>query len=303
MALDIDNILDRRRLKRRLTFWRVIAVVAVVAVVIVGIGQFRDIGERDHVAVLNVSNVIVANPIRDTALKRLIDDDRAKAVLVRINSPGGTVVGGEQLFLNLRKVAEKKPIVAVINELGTSAGYMAAIGADYIIARQGSITGSIGVLLQTTNITGLLEKLGISAEAIKSAPLKATPNPLEPLTPAARAATQAIVSDMYDMFVNMVSDRRKMDLGQVRQLADGRVFTGRQALKNGLIDELGGDEEARAWLASEKGVDKDLSVRVIETRRRRGAVRELLDSTIGKTLFSERLTLDGVISLWQPDFN
>lgn len=303
MALDIDHLMDRRRLKRRLVFWRVTAVVAVIAVVVVAIGQFRDLSERDHVALLNISGVIVADPIRNAALKRLAEDDRAKAVLVRINSPGGTVVGGEQLFLNLRKIAEKKPIVAVINELGTSAGYMAAIGADHIVARQGTITGSIGVLLQTTNITGLLEKLGISAEAIKSAPLKAAPNPLEPLTPASRAATQAIVTDMYNMFINMVSERRNMDIARVRPLADGRVFTGRQAIKNGLIDALGGDDEARDWLAAEKGIDKNLALRPVEIEKRRGAVREFFDSTVGKTLFSERLTLDGVISLWHPQLN
>lgn len=303
MALDAAQIVDRRRLKRRLNFWRIVAIIAVVAVIAVGFGKFGPFRERDHVAVLQVSNLIVSDSRRNAALLRLMDDQHAKAVLVRINSPGGTVVGGETLFTILRKVADKKPVVAVINELGTSAGYMTAIGADYIVARQGSITGSIGVILQTTDITGFLGKLGISTEAIKSSPLKGTPNPLEPLTPAARAASRAIISDMYDMFINMVADRRGLPLETVKQLADGRIFTGRQAIQNGLIDKIGGEEEARLWLAEEKGIEKALPLRRLPTRRGSSVLRRLLDGTVGKTLFSERLSLDGLISLWHPNFN
>ena len=227
MALDTDRIVDRRRLKRRLGFWRIIAVAALIALVAVGASRFGGIGGGSYVASIEISNVIFGEPARDAALRRVAADRRAQALIVRINSPGGTVAGGEALFRSLRLVADRKPVVAVIGELGTSAGYMSALGADYIIAREGSITGSIGVILQSTDITGLLDKLGVKPESVKSSPLKSQPNPLEPFSEEARAATEAVVADIYDLFVGMVAERRRMSRERVAPLADGRIFTGR----------------------------------------------------------------------------
>jgi len=300
MSLETDSLIDRRRLKRRLGFWRVIAVLALIALIAVGAGRYAGLTGGKHIAILDVNGVIISNPEISAAVRRLVDDTNAEALIVRINSPGGTVAGGEGLFRDIRLVAEVKPVVAVIGELGTSAGYMTALGADHIIAREGSITGSIGVILQSTDITGLLTKLGISAEAIKSSPLKAQPNPLEPLTPEARAATQAVVADIYDMFVGMVAERRNMSRERVAPLADGRIFTGRQALANGLIDGIGNLPEARDWLASVHNIPLDTPARLIERRPEDGLLRDALDDLFGKALFSERLRLDGLISLWHP---
>ena len=193
-------------------------------------------------------------------------------------------------------------MVAVIGELGTSAGYMSALGSDYIIARESSITGSIGVILQSTDITGLLDKLGVKPESVKSSPLKSQPNPLEPFSEEARAATEAVVADIYDLFVGMVAERRRMSRERVAPLADGRIFTGRQALRQGLIDGVGGEAEARDWLASAHGIAASLPVRPVKARRDGGILRDMLDDVVGKTLFSERLRLDGLISLWHPEF-
>ena len=301
MALEADRYFDRRRLKRRLTLWRIIAIAAIVAIVAVAFGRWGSFGSSASIATLDVSNVIFDDPDRNKALKRLAKNDRIKALIVRINSPGGTVVGGESLYLNLRDIAEKKPVVAVLGELATSAGYMAALGADHIIGRKSTITGSIGVLMQTTEITGLLDKLGIKAETIKSAPLKAQPNPLEPMSPEARAAANEVIADIYGMFVDMVVARRNMSREKVLKIADGRVYTGRQAIKNGLIDALGGIDTARQWLASSRNIDKNLPLQPVKIKRKRDSLLGLLDDLFGKTLFSERLTLDGVISLWHPD--
>lgn len=303
MSLEPDQIIDRRRLKRRLTVWRVVAVVAVVAAVAIGAAQFKQVRVGPHLAFVAIDNVIFENRKRTAAIRRLADDPNVRAVLVRINSPGGTVVGGEALYSAFREISAKKPVVAVIDELATSAGYMAAIGTDYIVARQGSVTGSIGVIMQTTNITGLLGKLGITAEAIKSTPLKAQPNPLEPFTAEARAASQAVVRDIYDMFVGLVAERRKLPLEAARRLSDGRVFTGRQAVQRGLIDQLGGEEDARRWLVREKGVAEGLAIKPIRVRRERGVLRKFLDDAVGKSILSERLRLDGLISLWHPELN
>ena len=299
MALDSDHILERRRNKRRLAFWRVAAVVALVAAVGAAVGRIQSWG--DYVSRLDVDGLILDDRDRDKALAQLIRDDGARALIIRIDSPGGTVVGGEALYRNLRAVAEKKPVVAVMGGTATSAGYMTALGADHIVASPGSLTGSIGILLQTADVTGLLEKLGIKAETVKSRPLKAQPNPLEPFTPEAREAARSVVLDLYDMFVDLVSERRSIPREKVLGLADGRVFTGRQALSNGLVDALGSETEARDWLAETHKILRSLPIKDLRIVHEGEPWRDLLGGVVGKTLLSERLRLDGLISLWQPE--
>lgn len=299
MPLQTDALLDRRRLKRNLTLWQMLAVVFLVLAIVLTVGRIVGV-QSDYVARVTVTGIIAENPKRMYALRRVGRDSRAKALIVRINSPGGSVVGGEELFRVLRTVAKKKPVVAVMGSLATSAGYMAALGADHIIARHGSLTGSIGVILQSTDLTGLLEKLGIKAEAIKSAPLKAVPNPLEKLTPEGREAARNVVMDSYNMFVDIVAERRKLARAAALRLADGRVFTGRQALAAKLVDELGGEDEARRWLETAHKIGRDLPIKNRDPKTEfslRSALRSLIP---GKTVFSERLTLDGLVSLWHP---
>ena len=302
MPLSADEVIDRRRLKRRLTLWRVIAVVAIVAIVVVAVGRFKDSGfaSKDYVARVGVNGIITTNLTRNDALQRISNDKNAKALIVRIDSPGGTVVGGEDLFWSLRAISKQKPVVAVFGSLGTSGAYMTALGADRIFAREGSITGSIGVILQSTDLTGLLEKLGVKPVSIKSSPLKAQPNPLEPLSKEARKATEEVIGDIYQMFVDMVASRRNIDMDRARALADGRVFTGRQGLKVGLIDAIGGEEEARTWLSNARKIDLTLPIKDIKISKQRKIWQALFQGVFGKTLFSERLTLDGPISLWHP---
>lgn len=301
MSLDADAMLDRRRLKRRLAFWRTLAIVVAVALVAVAVGRFAGLGERAHVARLSVTGLIVEDHERDEALADVAKDDNAKALIVRIDSPGGTTVGGESLYYALRRVAKKKPVVAVISTLGASGGYMTAVGADHIIARETSITGSIGVFLQTAEITGLLEKLGITADAIKSAPLKASPSPFERLTDEARAATQAMVDNSHQWFVGLVAKQRNLDPAEASALADGRVYTGRQALENKLIDGLGGEREARDWLETARDVPTTLPVIDVQFGEKKQLLRWLLSELAGKTFLSERLILDGLVSVWHPE--
>lgn len=302
MSLDADYLIDRRRLKRRLLFWRIAAVVALVVAVVAAIGRLHDGAVGNYVARLTVDGLIVEDPDRQKALAELAADDNVQALIVRINSPGGTVVGGESLYRYLRHVSESKPVVAVFGGLGTSAAYMAALGSDYIVAREGTITGSIGVILQTTDLTGLLDKIGVKPEAVKSTPLKAQPNPLEPFTPAARAAIEDVISDLYAMFVGLVKERRQLTGDQLTWATDGRVFTGRQALDSGLVDAIGGEPEARMWLQQTHDIDADTPVENIELEDTEEMFRKLFGESVGKVLFSERLSLDGLVSLWHPDF-
>jgi len=301
MSVDADYLVDRRRLKRRLLFWRIAAVVAVLVAVVVAVGRFHDSAVGGHVARLTVDGVIVEDPDRLKALSEIAADDSVKALIVRIDSPGGTVVGGESLYHYLRRVGESKPVVTVFGGMGTSAAYMAALGTDHIVARDGTITGSIGVILQTTNLTGLLDKLGVEPIAVKSTPLKAQPNPLEPFSPAAREAIQGVISELYSMFVALVEERRDLTPDQLARATDGRVFSGRQALDNGLVDAIGGEPEARRWLEEKHAIDADVPVEDIEFEDPEELLRKLLGESVGKVLFSERLRLDGLVSLWHPD--
>ena len=301
MSLDADYVVERRRLKRRLTFWRVLGVVALVAAVVAAAGRFDLRRQQDHVAQIAIGGLILDDPARDEAMKEVADDDKVKALLVKIDSPGGTYVGGEALYESLRQVGEKKPVVAIMGTTATSAGYMSALGSDHIVARSSTLTGSIGVILQTADVTGLLDKIGIKSVVVKSGPLKAQPNPLEKFLPAARKATEAIIADYFDMFVTLVAERRSLSREQVLKLADGRVFSGRQAKKAGLVDALGAEPEARKWLSETHKIADSLPVKEVKVKHEDEPWRDLFDSIIGKVMFSERLSLDGVIALWHPD--
>jgi protease IV len=303
MALDVDLLLDRRRLKRRLTFWRTLTVIAGVAVVLIALRGAGVRGGGAHLERLTVNGVITEDQKLLDAVRATGKDDKVKALIVSINSPGGSVSGGESLYRALSVVAEKKPVVAVMHGLAASAGYMIAMPASRIFASQSTITGSIGVLLETGEASGLLEKLGITAEAITSGPLKDQPSFTRPLTPAGRDALKAIVLDMYDQFVGMVAAGRHMDPDAVRALADGRAFTGRQALKLGLIDAIGDEQDARNWLESDKGISAKLPVEDISTtdwtsRMLTSELSPIVDS-LWKTLISQSVMLDLPAALWQ----
>jgi protease IV len=303
MALDVDLLLDRRRLKRRLLLWRTFAVIACVIAALTALRGVGFTAGGVRLARLTVKGLITEDRKLLEVVRSAGKDASVKALIVTIDSPGGSVSGGESLYRAIAGVAEKKPVVAVMGGLGASAGYMIAMPANRVFARETTITGSIGVLMETGEMSGLLEKLGISAEAITSGPLKDQPSLTRPLTPAGREALKAIVLDMYDQFVTMVATGRHMDPDAVRALADGRAYTGRQALKLGLIDAIGDEQDARAWLETSKGVSAKLPVEDLSTTNWAG--RALADElspvveSLWKTLISQSVMLDLPKAIWQ----
>lgn len=303
MTMDTDRILDRRRLKRSLTFWRIVGILAIVAVGAVATARLNVLPSTPHVARLVVDGLIVDDFDRNEMLATLVDDDAVRALVVRIDSPGGTFVGGENLYRGLRRVAESMPVVAVIGNTGTSAAYMAAIATERIFVREGTITGSIGVLLQTADVTGLLDKLGVKPETVKSDPLKAQPSPVEPFSSAARQMIEGVIADLHGIFVTMVSERRNMLPDEARQLADGRIFTGRQALDVGLIDAIGDERDALKWLAENADIDPELPIIDVTPRNDLDEWQDTFATMFGKVLFSERLRLDGILALWHPQLH
>jgi len=303
MTLETDLLIDRRRLKRRLALWLTLAVLALIgAALVVWRGQAGVLG-GPRVARLTVSGIITQDRKLDNAVVKLAADNRVRALIVEIDSPGGSVAGGVSLHDAIAQVAAKKPVVVVMDGIAASAGYMIAVPAARIFAQAGTLTGSIGVLLPTGEVSGLLKTLGVSVDDITSGPLKDQPSFTKPMTPEGRAVLQALVMDMYDQFVEMVATGRHMDPDKVRQLGDGRAYTGRQALKLGLVDAIGGEQAARAWLATDRDVPTTLpvdevSIDGVAARMFAGSLSELF-ATAWKSVFSQGVMLDGAWAVWQ----
>ena len=318
MSLDADFIVDRRRMRRKLTFWRVATIVLIVlgiagAAALSGNRNYG-LGVRPYIARLTISGLIRGDQNRAEQLDRLARSTLARAVIVHVDSPGGTTAGSEQLFNALARVREKKPLVVVVDSLAASGGYITALASDHIVAQQTSLVGSIGVLFQYPNVADLLDKLGVKMEAVKSTPLKAAPSGFEPTSPEARAALNSIIQDSYAWFKGMVQDRRHLSDSQLQTAADGRVFTGHQAIDLKLIDELGDERTALAWLGKEKNVDTKLPVRDYNLHSRfsdlsflHAAALALLN-VVGLSSLADRLewstmqrfNLDGLLALWHP---
>jgi protease-4 len=322
MSLDSDVIVDRRRLRRKLTFWRVVAVLVAIAAMVT-IGMFATPAGRNafaasgSIARVHIDGLIRSDNDRVEALERLENSGTA-AVVVHINSPGGTTAGSEQLYDALMRLKAKKPMVVVVEGLAASGGYISAIAADHIVAQQTSLVGSIGVLFQIPNFTDLLKTVGVKVEEVKSSPLKAAPNGYEPTSPEARAALDSLVKDSYAWFRGLVKERRGMDDALLDKVADGRVFTGHQAVDLKLIDQLGDEKIAVAWLVEQKGVKSGLPVRDYKLAPRFGDLTFLrtaasitLDALglsglarqfeqAGVAQAVDRLGLDGMLALWQP---
>ena len=237
---------------------------------------------------------------------------------MHVDSPGGTTAGSEQLFDSLSRLREKKPLVVVVDSLAASGGYITALAADHIVAQQTSLVGSIGVLFQYPNFANLLDKIGVKVESVKSTPLKAAPNGFEPTSPEARAALESIIQDSYAWFKGIVQDRRHLTGTELQTASDGRVFTGHQAVDLKLIDEIGDERAALAWLGKEKNIDTKLPVRDYDLHSRFGdltflhaAALAILDAA-GLNVLAERIdswatigavqrfNLDGLLALWHP---
>ncbi|HTW68778.1 MAG TPA: signal peptide peptidase SppA [Acetobacteraceae bacterium] len=302
MTLETDLLLDRHRLKRRLFFWRSFAILALLVAVLVAVHASGVAITRDHVARLDISGLITDNAKLTHAVEKLAGDSSVKALIVRVDSPGGSVAGGESLHDAIAEVAAKKPVVVCMGALAASAAYMISVPATRIYAHEGTLTGSIGVLLEAPEVGGLLSKLGVDVQTIVSGPLKNQPSLTAPLSPQGQQVLQGLVMDLYGQFVAMVAAGRHMDPAKVRQLGDGRAYTGQQALQLGLIDAIGGEHDAREWLARNKGVPESLPVEDVSTE---SFAERTLSGTLGpivtgvwKSVISQGVMLDGAWAVW-----
>jgi protease-4 len=267
-----EYFVERKKLKQQLINWKICCVILIAAAIALSKTIFTN---KDHIAILQTSStigsiyingIITEDKKRSEKLEKIYKNDDIKALIVHINSPGGTTGGSEGLYAALRKISAKKPVVAVMHTLAASGGYMAAIAADHVVAHNMTITGSIGVLWQNAEILGLAEKLGITFNNFKSGPLKAAPNMTEKVTPEVEEAVMSSIKDSYDYFISLVSERRKMPKDRVMQISDGRIYTGRQAYELKLIDQLGTGDDALKWLHEERKIDPTLKVVEIDMK-------------------------------------
>lgn len=302
MKMFPEYIIERKKDKMQIRKWKITVLILVVLALFLNarnfIGQAKISSGNDHIGLVLIEDIIYEDGNRDKKLEEISEEERVKALIVYVNSPGGTVVGAERIYNILRKIAVKKPVVIVMGTLAASGGYLVSLGGDYIIAHNGTITGSIGVILQTAEITELAEKLGIKFNNFKSGELKASPNLTEKLTDAMRQATMESVMDTYDFFVELVAKRRSIPLDEVKKLADGRVYIAKQALQLKLIDAIGFEDDAVKWLQEVKGLSPELKIKEIKLRSE-NKMLDLLYEDFGNMIPGFlRNKLQGITATW-----
>jgi protease-4 len=317
MNQETEGILDRRRLRRKLGLWRGLAIVAAMlalgALALIG-GGAKDLVQKDQIARVTIEGLITEDRRQTELLKKIKKADHIKGVILFVNSPGGTTTGGEALYRNLRDLAAKKPVVAQFGTVAASAAYIAGLGTDHIVARGNSITGSVGVVMQWPEVSGLLDKIGVKMNTVRSGSMKAEPSPFKPLDEENRQLLDEMIAESHRWFLGLVRERRKVDTATIPGLVKGRVYSGREALRYKLVDEIGGEAEAHKYLVDKRKLPADL--KVIDWKPKKdldwpfpGAVAKyLLQSLAGwfgvATLGDVSTSgLDGLLSVWQPAKN
>lgn len=322
MSLETETVLDRRRLRRHLSIWRTLAILAGV----IALGVMASLGDNDgalghkkQIARVTIEGMITEDRPQLKMLSDLADAKYVEGVIVFVNSPGGTTTGGEALFEGLRRLSEKKPVVAQFGTVAASAGYIVGLGTDYIVARGNTITGSVGVIMQWPEVSELLTKLGVKMNEIKSGPLKAQPSPFAPADEAAKKVTQDMIMEGQRWFLDLVRSRRKVTTTDISGLEQGRIFSGREAQALKLVDEVGGEAEAVRYLTDKRSVSKDLKIIDWKPKRKSDWALTSADASvaswlaarlfgdIGQKIVQEATVgstgLDGLLSVWQPSKN
>jgi protease IV len=323
MTLETETVLDRRRLRRHVSLWRALAIIAgVVALGVMAAMRDGTMGfvEPRQIARVSIEGLITEDRAQLQMLQRIADAKHVHGVILFVNSPGGTTTGGEALFDSLRRIAEKKPVVAQFGTVAASAGYIVGLGTDHIVARGNTITGSVGVIMQWPEVSELLAKIGVKMNEIKSGPLKASPSPFQPADEPSKQVAQQMIMEGQRWFLSLVASRRNVKTGDIAGLEQGRVFSGREAQTLKLVDEIGGEPEALRYLQDKRNIPKDL--KIVDWKPKRtgtwGALatgEASLTTWLAGHLFGDigsRLAqdpslgsvgLDGILSVWHPAKN
>lgn len=314
MSLPSDNYTALLHLRDQARKWKNIAFVTIIAALLIitkislsspdaaNDGEALNQSSSDYIASINVEGIIFSDNYRSKIIKKISEQKNIKAVIVNINSPGGGIVGSENLYNEIRKLSKAKPTVIVMDEVAASGGYMASLASDHIIARHGTLTGSIGVILQSAEITEMASKLGVKLQNYKSSHLKATPSPFEKSDAIVDQAINESIADSYKFFKDLVIERRKnkISAANLEKVLDGRIFTGNQALSYGLIDEIGGQDEALAYLQKQFKVSKDLEIKEVSVKKNDNKlIDKILNSSSSvKEFLSSNFASKKLMAIW-----
>jgi protease-4 len=308
MNITPDYLIERKRVKKSLMKWKVFSLVLILGIAYIfyngkstykSSSTFSSISKKEYIASVEFNDIILENSRMIKKLNKIADNDDIKALIVNVNSPGGSVVGSEIVYNSLRKISIKKPVVALMGSVAASGGYLISLGSDYIICHNGTITGSIGVIMQTAEVTELLERMGIKPESYKSSILKASPNPFEKTSPEAKEAIMENITDVYEYFISLVAERRKLDLEYVRKIADGRIYSGSKAKEHKLVDEIGSIDSARKWLeeTNPRKIKKDLEIVEVSLYTKDKIIDTILDDLDIKIKSFFKINFKGISSV------
>ena len=260
-------LFDLEFYKKKLFIWRLVAIFTLIVLIFVTF-KFDNINadKSDYIARVSINGFIDNDQFRIEKLDSIAKDKFAKALIIDIDSPGGSVVGGELLFKKIKEISVSIPTVVFIGSQATSAAYLAAIGANYIVSPQGSLVGSVGVILQSFDITEFAKSIGIEPIIIKSSVLKGVPHVAEKLTPEAKASLEEVIDDIYIMFKDFVLESRTINDEYVAEAVSGRVFSGNKAFDMGLVDKVGDFQDVRDYLTNQN-VSNKLKIKEITLKK------------------------------------
>ena len=255
MSIEAEVLEQIKKRARRRGFLFALFLVFFALASLVALNSFLEFDKKNpHIARIKIDGPIFDDFSLNGLIYKLALDVNVKAVVIHINSPGGSVVGAESTFEALSHLSKEKPLVSVLGETATSGGYLIAVATDQIISRSNTLTGSIGVILQYPNVSNLLKNIGVDINTLRSSDLKASINPFEQPTPKAIEEHKQVIDETFLWFKELVEKKRKLSDINLEKISSGGVFTGRKAKKLGLVDVIGGEREAVKYLEEKIGV-------------------------------------------------
>ena len=278
MSLDWQILEETKKKWYRKGLWRGILISIILATAIYLFSNVTNFSSNfSHIARININGIIFDNSKLVEIIDNLAKNENVKSVLVKINSPGGTVVGSESLYVAINSLSQKKPVISLMGEIATSGGYIVALASNYILARQNTLTGSIGVIVENQNFSELSEKIGVRTDITKSGKIKGGQNPLSPLDPLVKINNQKLVNYSFDWFISIIKKNRNINQSVLELVSDGRTLTGGMALDLGLIDGIGTEKEALKYLEKNYPDFKGLPIIDIETPSKKFFLNEIIN--------------------------
>ena len=292
-----NHLLEKFYSKRRSLILR--SLISIVGFFLIVFCLIKIQNDEEFIAKINIQGIIQDRSDIIDEIDNLINDNNVKGFLAVINSPGGTYVGSKELFDSIKLLSKKIPTVVYMREMATSGGYLVSLSANKIYGNSGTITGSIGVILQTADISELLNQIGITPVIIKSGKLKAVPNPAEKIDEEKIIYLQEVIEKMQREFMELVKSNREISNSTSQLIRDGRIFTGKQAKELNLIDDLGNEKDALNWLKEKGGLDETIKIKELLGKN---DLKSILDFKFLKKKFKylNQNFYNGFFAIWTP---